>query len=128
MSLCADMCHKRRFFNVCCDNNGWGHNCAPESTSVCVSNAASDADTSCTRSSAIQDCTNVLSAIPDATFSSSNYRNFEIEYMSGTQLFLINDYLDFFENTHSSVCKPMYCKFREEPDATDTSIYGLRYW
>ena len=80
MSLCADMCHRKILKNVCCDNDGYGATCAPETTNVCLNWAAAIGGTSCTMSTATQDCTNVLTAIPDATFQYSEFRNIDIEY------------------------------------------------
>ena len=48
--------------------------------------------------------------------------------MSGTLLKLNNDYLDFFENAYSSVCKPMYCEFKDEPLVDPAPNYGFLFW
>ena len=67
------MCHRRRLLGSCCENDGYGPVCALEDTNagsaVCISEAASKAETACTMSATTQDCTNVLVAKDDATLS-----------------------------------------------------------
>ena len=89
MSLCANLCNRRKFQGVCCENDGWGPVCALESTtvaSVCISNAAATALTPCMMSVVTHDCTNVLTGKSEIAFQSSTIRTTELEYMSGEKM------------------------------------------